>query len=315
MDIIIDTHVHDPEIFKINKHSPRYIAENLLSKMNEIGIEKIFLFAFEADPMKSFEYIHEKDIFKGIEEIVSYGIYLLPSNMLSYMSDSKKAKLEHSNAIKTAYTSTERVSRIARFSGDRIIPVGSIRLSGSIKDILYRLENIVRLGIVGIKIYPTIQFINPSDKKLFPIYSFLQEKDLALFIHTGCDPGLWELPSFCSFADPKNIEDAARKFKELKIILCHMGAYSAFKPGIFLENAMKLVNKYKNIYVDTAAVEPEILEYVVNKIDTGKIFFGSDYPVLGVPWKNLVDNIKLLNIPRSIIEKILYLNAKSFFHI
>ena len=315
MRSIIDVHVHDPDIFNVNKHQPKEVAKKILLEMDEIGIEKIFLFAFEVDPMKSYELIMEKDIYRGIEEIISAGIYFLPKNLLDYLEDSMKAKLEHSSSIKTAYTPTERVSKIARYSNGRILAVGSIMLSDSINEIISRLESFLRLNIIGIKIYPTLQFINPSDNKFYAVYSFLEDHKLALFIHTGCDPGLWELPKFCASADPKNAEDIAKNFKELKIILCHMGAYSAFKPGIFLENAIQLVNKYDNIYVDTAAVEPDIVEYAVRKMNIEKIFFGSDYPVLGVSWRYLVNNMKLLDIPNNVREKILYLNAKTIFNL
>ena len=312
---IIDVHVHDPEIFNINKHQPKEVAKKILSEMNLIGIEKIFLFAFEVDPLKSYKLIIEKDIYKGVEEVISSGMYFLPRNLLDYLKDSEKAKIEHSNAIKTAYTPTERISKIARYSNNKIFPVGSIMLSNSINEIMCRLKNFLRLDIIGIKIYPTLQFINPSDKKFYPVYSFLEEHKLTLFIHTGCDPGLWELPKFCASADPKNVEKIAKDFKELKIVLCHIGAYSAFKPGIFLENAIQLINKHDNVYGDTAAVEPDIIKYAIKKIDVEKIFFGSDYPVLGIPWKYLVDNMKLLGIPDNAKEKILYLNAKTIFNL
>ena len=315
MRSIIDVHVHDPDIFNVNKHQPREVAKKILLEMDELGIEKIFLFAFEVDPMKSYELIIEKDIYKGLEEVISAGIYFLPKNLLEYFKDPTKAKLEHSSSIKTAYTPTERVSKIARYSSGRILAVGSIMLSNPIDEIVCRLENLLRLNIIGIKIYPTLQFINPSDKKFYAVYSFLEDHKLALFIHTGCDPGLWELPKFCASADPKNIEDVAKNFKELKIILCHMGAYSAFKPGIFLDNAIRLVNKYDNVYADTAAVEPDIIEYAIRKMDVEKIFFGSDYPVVGVSWRYLVNNIKLLNIPDDVKEEILYLNAKMIFNL
>ena len=312
---IIDVHVHDPEIFNIYKNNPRIIADILIKSMDENNIKKIFLYALEADPSKILNKISNKELFKGVENILSKGIYVLPKDIMDSIEDPDKARIIHVSNVKTAYSSTERIVKISRYSNGRILPVGSIPIYKSKEEFTLRIESMLRLRVKGVKIYPTIQFIKPSEKRLYPLYKALEDNGIPLFIHTGCDPGLWELPYFCTYADPTNIEAIAKEFKDLTIILCHTGAYSALKPGIFVDKAIKLINKYENIYGDTSAVDPYLLTYILKKINPGKILFGSDYPVVGRVWGKLINNVKLLDIPENIKRKIFFENASRIFNI
>lgn len=312
---VIDVHVHDPYIYEVNKRVPSIVAEELLQLMDKYDIEYIFLYALEADPLKPPKNISKKKIYRGIEDAVNKGIYVLPSVIMDSIENYENTIYDHVHTLKTVYTPTERIVKISRYSNNRIYPVGNIRFTKDREEDLERLKGLIRLGIKGLKIYPTIQFLKPSDKTLYPIYSILEKNKIPLFIHTGCDPGLWELPSFCESADPINIVDIAERFPNLEIILCHTGAYSALRPGIFLDNALKLIRKYENVYGDLAAVEPDIVKYIVSKTDYKKILFGSDYPVTGREWGSLISNVTLLDIPNEIKESILYYNAKEIFNI
>ncbi|HEW94370.1 hypothetical protein DRN84_00830 [Candidatus Geothermarchaeota archaeon] len=311
---IIDIHVHDPYIFEVHKPSPEIVAEELLSKMDAIGIEKIFLYALEADPSKIYRELDRKEIYKGVEDAINKGIYHIPKIVLEGIEKTKETRDRHINVLKAAYTPTERVVKISKYSGNRILPVGSIRLEDK-SDYRARLHDIFRLGIYGLKLYPTVQFIEPSSRKLYKLYDELERRDISLFIHTGCDPGLWELPRFCRYADPINVRKIADKYPKLKIVLCHMGAYSALKPGIFVDKAIELVNSYDNVYGDLAALDFDIIKYIVKRVKIDKILFGSDYPVTGLEWYTHIRNILNLDIPNHYKNMILYENAVEIFNL
>jgi len=315
MSKIIDVHIHDPYIYEIDKRNPRSVADELLKLMDKYNIEYVFIYALEADPLKPSKELSKKKVYKGVEDAVGRGLYALPRLIINSLQDYEKTIHDHISTLKTIYTPTERVAKISRYSHGRIFPVGNMRLAKNIEENIDRLNQLIKLKIKGFKLYPTIQFLQPESRALLPLYDVLVKNEIPLFMHTGCDPGLWELPRFCESSDPIKIVDVAERYPDLKIILCHTGAYSALKPGIFLENAIKVINRYDNVYGDLSAVEPEIIEYIVEKTDYTKLMFGSDYPVTGREWGALINNVKLLDIPDEMKEHILYYNARNILRI
>jgi hypothetical protein len=308
MSIVIDAHIHDPDIMRIEKRDPREIARELVNDMDTIGIERALMIALEVDATKILDRVSYKDVLKGMEEAIGYGSLRMPPLILEALNKKDQAIMIHSNHLKRAVTPTERVVKIARHSNNRIIAIGSMRLPADKEELRYRVNGMYKSGVKGIKIYPTLQFLNPSDKKLFPLYKEMISYGLPLFIHTGCDPGFWELPNLCEYANPVRAEKLIKKFPELKVILCHMGAYSAIRPGIFFREAVELAKKYSNVYLDTSAVDPYLILSAIKHVGPEKVIFGTDYPVLGLTWERLLHNALSLNIDKDAKDMIMYSN-------
>ena len=305
---VIDVHVHTPDIFSIYKHGCDEVKKWLLKEMDKANIEVIFLYALEVNPRIVLEKVKINDIYKGLEEIINYGDLRLPPSLLRTVDDFNRTLLEHSNMLKTIFTPSERIIKICRGT-KRIVPVGSIDITSNVEEVIERVSKILELGAVGIKIIPTLQMVDKKKLRVLNrIAEILKDEGKMLFVHTSCDPGIWELPRYCKVANPKNFEKIIKKHKDLTVVLCHMGAYSALYPGIYLQEALEMAKKYDNVYLDTAAVEPHLIKIACEKVEYSRIFFGSDYPVTGHSWKDLVLNVKLLDLNDNVKEHILRYN-------
>lgn len=311
---IIDFHVHMPGQLSRNRSiDPANNAKALLREMNKLGVCKAVLIAIETN-VDVFKYeVSKEKIYKGLEELVAEGYLALPGYLSKFLEDLDEFYEEHLNLLKIAHTPSEIVMEIARDYGDgRILPVIAPDLNQPRKTIIERTARLLKEGALGIKLLPTINFIKGKHKEILEdLAELLLSYNGLLIIHTGCDPGIWELPYFCKGARPQRFEWLIRKYRDLIIVLAHMGAYSALKPGIFVHEAIELVKRYDNVYGDTAALDRNIIEYIVSHVGAGRILFGSDYPVVvGASWHSLVGEILSAKISSQDKEKILYFNAR-----
>jgi predicted TIM-barrel fold metal-dependent hydrolase len=143
------------------------------------------------------------------------------------------------------------------------------------------------------------------------LLQFMEDEGLILIVHTGCDPGIWEIPALCESARPKYLEDVARRHKDLVIIAVHLGSYSALQEGMFLHEALELLSKFDNVYGDTSAVAPYYVKIAVEEVGSDRLLFGSDYPyVIGCTPCDAIKGIESLEISEKDKKSILYLNAE-----
>ncbi len=310
---VVDTHMHVPDLFLPSKLSPENARRTILEEMDEAGVEKALIYALEI-PYTVMERVTLDQVYKGLEEAISYGRFNLPPSLSKIVEGPEEVLEEHSRMLRIAHTPSERVIDICRGT-DRLFPVGSIDLEspGAVE----RLGRLLSMGVVAVKIYPTLSMLGRRELEVLDtVASLLEAAGSALIIHTGCDPGVWELPNFCEYGRPSRFEEVIRKHRDLPIVLSHMGAYSALAPGIYLHEALDLARRYSNVYLDTAAVEPHLIALAVRRVGAGKVMFGSDYPA--VAWSTLPDlvaRIAGLDIPEGEKERILYWNAVRVFEL
>ncbi len=75
-------------------------------------------------------------------------------------------------------------------------------------------------------------------------------------------------------------------FQKVKVIVAHMGCYSARVPGVWIDEALELGRKKDNVWFDIAAV-PYVVTYrkfvdkVRRTVGLDQVLFGSDYPAVG----------------------------------
>ena len=142
-----------------------------------------------------------------------------------------------------------------------------------------------------------------------------------LLYHTGCDPGPWERPELSEDANPKYLKSILESYNPL-MILAHTGSYSAYKPGIWFDEAFELGKRFDNVYFDSSAVSSfvfskKILEKIRKYVGLDRLLYGSDYPVVwGSNMKYEVDVIKgCRNLTDDEKENILGLNAARILNI
>ena len=117
----------------------------------------------------------------------------------------------------------------------------------------------------GIKLHPAGQTWDESnpkhEKALRGIFEWADENEKSILIHCG--------PQKCDI--PTRFEKFFAEYKNAKVILAHSNP---------VRETAEMVNKYANVFCDTACISPENLKLLREKVhDNTKILFGSDFPV------------------------------------
>jgi len=179
-------------------------------------------------------------------------------------------------------------------------------LDAALEDI----DEVAARGLKGFKTFPCF-WGDPSERKYYPLWERAADKGLIAMFHMGSQiaPGArlkWCLPHL--------LDDVAMDFRELTIVIAHMGW-----PWI-AETVMGLGRKNSNVYFDTGALRPSlhfgdvdftakegIYRYIERQIP-GKVLYGSDFPN-GDP-REMVAGFKALPLGQDFLEKFLGGNAR-----
>ncbi len=266
--IAIDTHIHPI----------RGIAtgESLIKEMDKSGISQAILLALDLDPDAIT--INEKLREDLIDDFYAYSYFVNPDQLLDGMK----------NILSAGQTSNDLVSQLCRKYPDRFLGFGSVNPSKSKKYVKEKLDEIESLGLHGIKLISTLQFFFPNkNKNLSRIFKFAQKKDWTILLHSGRDPGPFEIPTLrhVKASHPKYWAKHLNKVKT-KVIFAHLGGYGEVGLGNddWLDSVLELANKNPNIYLDTSSVtyafnDPKIVTKL-RKLGFNRILFGSDTPVV-----------------------------------
>lgn len=300
----IDMHAHLPWWIR----DPIGSARILVNEWREACIVKGLVIAVETSIRLFKENVDEKSIYKAVQKYMDHLAFSRIPMLESLVYSPRKAIEEHVEMLQEHLRSNRDVIRAAEAFPGIILPVVSLNPEKSIDDNVTEIQTVMN-KIIGVKLFPTLHFIKPNSRRLYKLYKLLEDNGKLVIVHTGCDPGVWELPPMCDYARPSLVGEVARRFTGLTFIIAHMGAYSAIKPGIFfheLYNALRL----GNVYSDTSAVDPFFVKLAVEEIGWDKLLFGTDYPyVTGTKPVDWVSAILKLDIPDRAKRDILYGNA------
>ncbi|MEM0283819.1 MAG: amidohydrolase family protein [Sulfolobales archaeon] len=276
----IDAHVH-----------PLTDVDKIIENARRAGVSKIILLATEI-PVKVVE---SPKVRHFLERVSSESLFTV--NLEIYKMFGTTDLLEAFRRFYTHLSETygdkrylsEDVIAISReYSGNgiEIIPIGSIYPELRHETLEKRLRDLLMMGVRGIKLLPTLQLFDPLESEGFlRVLEFAEKNDLLIIIHTGCDPGPFEIPLLSQWASPSRLAKALEIFSP-KIVLAHTGSYCAYRYGIWFNEAIRIMRKYDNVYGDSSAVNDYLFytESVVRKLreEVGleRILFGSDYPVV-----------------------------------
>jgi len=292
---IVDVHVHPFELVT---------DDHLLMELDNAGVDVGVLLALDVDP---------RDLDRPeIKKMVSDRLLDM------FFWNAKEVMGQLKVLLEVARADNELVVDFVKRHPDRFVGFGSIDLSKSQGYVEEKIKEIDRLNLKGIKLIPTLQFFNPvkAKKNMEKLFEYCEKKRKIVMYHTGCDPYVWEEPHFSQDANPKYLKSIVEDFEKVKIILAHMGCYSAKVPGIWMDEALELGKENKNVWFDIAAV-PYVVTYkkLVDKVRTtvglDRVLFGSDYPAVGgATIKSVVDEVKGSNyLTEEEKAKVLGLNA------
>jgi len=294
---VVDVHVH-PFTLMTDDH--------LLTEMDKAGVDIAVLLALDVDSAD----LDRRDI-KG----------MIHSRLLDmYFFDVKKVMEELKVFLEIARTDNEQVAGLVKKHPDRFVGFGSINLSKSQAYVEEKIREIDSLNLKGVKLVPTLQFFNPVavKKNMEKVFEYCGKKGKIVTCHTGCDPYVWEEPHFSQDANPKYLKSIVRNFEKVKVIVAHMGCYSAKVPGVWIDEAFELGKENENVWFDIAAV-PYVVTYakLVDKVRKtvgfDRVLFGSDYPAVAggrVSIESMVAEVKGSNcLAEEEKAKVLGLNA------
>ncbi|MCE4607325.1 MAG: amidohydrolase family protein [Desulfurococcales archaeon] len=281
---IIDFHMHLPPTPK----DPVEAGRKLVASMNKSGVSHSVLIAVETSKSLFKLKMDEKALRKALSESGIHAVMSKWGVIRRIIENPEKVLEEHEYLLAEHRRDNRQILAAAEASGDRLIPVISYNPDITVEENIKCVER-NKGRALGMKLFPTFHFIDPGDRKLYPLYQALMDNNMVLIVHTGCDPGIWELPAMCKTARPRSLDGVARSFSDLDIIVAHLGSYSLLEPGIFFHESIELGGKYENVYFDTSAVDIYFVGKAVSKLGADRLLFGSDYPyMVGLTLRDIV---------------------------
>lgn len=161
-----------------------------------------------------------------------------------------------------------------------------------------------RNKIYGIKLHPFLNKTPVDSKAAEPYIRLAAELELPIAVHTAST----------NESDPIRVENVARKYPGIKLLLVHMGLFTDHKESI------RLILEYPNIYGDTSWVKAEDTMRLIERGGIDKVMFGTDALVSGRDIYTDVEVKKYLYEWKEKLgpedhDKLLSINAMKFFGI
>jgi predicted TIM-barrel fold metal-dependent hydrolase len=149
------------------------------------------------------------------------------------------------------------------------------------RDAVERLDMAVREGAVLVKWLPSIQFIDPSDKRIVPFYLRLKEHGLPLLTHAGDEHSFTKAKN--EFADPQRLHLPLKL--GVTVIAAHAGT-SGKNEGIDnMQRLLPMFDEYPNLYADISSLtQINKMRYLgkllKHKNIHGRLLYGTDMPLI-----------------------------------
>jgi hypothetical protein len=166
-----------------------------------------------------------------------------------------------------------------------------------------------KLGLKGTVLYCSQCGFHPAHSKAMEFYESAQELGLPVFFHNG---GALGPQAVLDYAQPYLLDEVAREFSDLKIVIGTMGSP-------FIEQTLSMVAKHKNVYADLT-IRPGNVWQVYNTVIAAhecgvmdKLLFGSGFPFgkakecieTLLSFNRLLTDTDLPTVPRGNIQSII----------
>ncbi|TKJ37787.1 MAG: hypothetical protein CEE38_06880 [Planctomycetes bacterium B3_Pla] len=132
-----------------------------------------------------------------------------------------------------------------------------------------------KLGLKGVVLYCSAYGLHPTHSSAMRFYELIQELGLPVFFHNAGDA--LGAGAVLEYAQPYLLDEIAREFAALKIIIGSMGLP-------FIEQTLSMVGRHKNVYADLTIRPSNVWQtynMVVAAYEHGvmnKLLFGSGFP-------------------------------------
>lgn len=131
------------------------------------------------------------------------------------------------------------------------------------------IEQIIDLGLHGVKLHPDIQNFKIDDYRCLKIYELCEEKGLPILMHTG--------DYRFDNSNPNRLLPIMEIYTNLTVIGAHLGGWSVW------DEAVNTLAHLPNLYVDCSSSMPwlsnEKTVEIIRRYGVDKVLFGTDYPM------------------------------------
>ena len=231
---------------------------------------------------------------------------LLDGKISTLIEYGEAAGIEHF-IVQSVATTPKQVSSINNFiaaavaeSGGRFTGLGTLHPDSA--DMEADVNEIIALGLKGVKLHPDIQDVKLDDYRMLKMYE-LCEGRLPMLIHTG--------DSRFDNSNPNRMLPILDIYKDLTVIGAHFGGWSVW------EEATEKFAGRENFYVDCSsslyAMTPERARELIMAYGTDRVLFGTDYP-LWTPAQE-IERFMQIDLTDKEREDILYNNTAKLFGI
>lgn len=230
----------------------------------------------------------------------------LDGRISTLLEHGERAGIDHF-IVQSVATTPKQVSSINNFiaasvaaSGGRFTGLGTLHPES--EDMEADVNELIALGLKGVKIHPDIQKVKLDDYRLLKMYE-LCEGRLPILIHTG--------DNRYDYSNPNRMLPILDSYPNLTVIGAHFGGWSIW------EDAWRDYAGRENFYVDCSsslyAIKPETAVELIHAYGVDRVLFGTDYP-LWTP-ESEIERFMQLDLTESEREDILCNNAARLFGI
>lgn len=207
--------------------------------------------------------------------------FMTPENIVSMLDqhgvDWAVVLAEYSPKV-TGVVTNEFVTEFCQSHRDRLIPFCSVNPTEDRSPDKTLEHAVTKLGMRGLKLYPTYQHFYPNAyseqprmKKLRELYECAESLGIPVMFHTGTSifPG-----ARLKYGNPLFLDDIAADFPKMPIIIVHGGR------GPWFDTAFYLTRIHANVYLEISGLPPKNLLRYFPQLETiaEKVLFGSDWP-------------------------------------
>lgn len=204
--------------------------------------------------------------------------------------------------VHSVATTPEQVRSINSFISEEVrshpdIFTGFGTLHPDSEDLESDIDELVALGLKGVKLHPDFQQFALNSDKAYRIGEALRGRDLPILVHCG-DPRY-------EFSNPDQFKPFLELFPDITVIGAHFGGWSMFD-----EAADKLAGT-DNLYVDCSSslylLEPDEALKLIRRFGADRVLWATDYPM----WEAKAEmaRFKKIGLTTREEELILYENA------
>ncbi len=204
--------------------------------------------------------------------------------------------------VEKVNTSIASLAELSRSHG--FLTTGFAGMHQDFPDMEGEINRSAEMGLCGVKIHPDIQEVDIDDPRMLKLYEIVEGR-MPVYFHIGDDRPQYR------FSEAKKLAKVLDMFPKLEVVAAHLGGYKSW------EDAIEYLAGNDRVWYDTSsalwAMTPEYGDYVLSKLGTEHVMFGTDYPVMNTP--DEMERLFKLTLTEQQKEDILWNNAIRFLHL